>query len=1021
VTCWRFAARAVLVVALLLGAASTGLALNVSQHGTEAAAGPAGLQPGPAPQPPTAASTTKPSTPQPPSTSGGSKSAKPDPRNSRRAHAAAALGSTGAIITNGTVTLGVNDSGDLNFCCGTPSAQLGNTTVGLRFNANNDEATADGCLCEGWGVGDFGTQAWGGANQDFGGASNLAGVSFTSTASTALSVVDVLDSSNTPVLEVTHDYHPSPVTPNLYEVTVTIKNIGSSSVAAGDLRYRREMDWDIEPTAFSEFVSIHAAGAANILHWSDDGFVDSNPLNALSCIRICDVDASHDGPADHGAAFDFGNFAALAPGATQSFNTFYGAATTEAQATAALVNVGAEIYSLGQPTDTANPTTWDDTINTFVFAFSGVGGSHLTQISLAPTGTSDPVGSQHTVTATVTDSSGNPLPGTTVTFNVIAGPNSGTTGTGTTNAQGQASFTYTGSGGTGTDQIQASFVDATNQTQFSNIVTEDWTSSGDTTPPVVHVPADITAEATGPSGAVVTFTVTATDNVDGTDPVTCDHNSGDTFPLGTTTVHCSATDAAGNTGTGQFDITVQDTTPPTITTPGTLTVDATGPSGAVVNYTVTATDLVDGSVPVSCTPPSGSTFPIGQTTVDCTAQDSHGNTAGASFDVIVVDTSSPVITVPDDFTVEADQPGGAVVTYTASATDATDGPVPVDCTPPSGSFFPIRVNNVTCTAVDSDGNQATAVFKITVRDTTPPTLTVPGPISVATTNPDGAVVDFEVTATDVADPSPSTTCTPASGTLFAVGQTKVTCTATDSSGNSASKSFNVTVTEEQPPPPPPPAPLPPPPAPPPPPGPPPPPPPGDVAAKPVPGKDAPKITDKDGNPVDLGNGANLEPGMKVDVSGNAAIALADPNGQNMVFYGQTDGVPSTFVFQGIRGGVVQLVLTGGTSSSSRKVSVAGSSQAKAKKPIRRLWGSGKGKFTTKGTYASATVRGTQWLIADYVDHTLVTVRRGVVAVRDLVKNKTKLVTAGHSIIVNAKPKTTKPKTAKKPKKSAKKK
>jgi hypothetical protein len=160
--------------------------------------------------------------------------------------------------------------------------------------------------------------------------------------------------------------------------------------------------------------------------------------------------------------------------------------------------------------------------------------------------------------------------------------------------------------------------------------------------------------------------------------------------------------------------------------------------------------------------------------------------------------------------------------------------------------------------------------------------------------------------------------------------------------------------------------------------------------------------------------------MKVDVSGNAAIDIQDPSGNHMIFFGQNDGVPSVFVFQGIKGGYVQLVLTGGTGSKSRKISVLGSPAAKSKKPIRRLWGSGKGKFTTKGKYAAATVRGTIWLVADYTDHSLVTVKRGLVAVQDLVTNKTTLVPAGHSIIVNAKPKK-QPHKATKPKKTTKKK
>lgn len=76
---------------------------------------------------------------------------------------------------------------------------------------------------------------------------------------------------------------------------------------------------------------------------------------------------------------------------------------------------------------------------------------------------------------------------------------------------------------------------------------------------------------------------------------------------------------------------------PTINEPAAITVDATCPAGAVVNYgTVTATDPIDGTIPVSCSPPSGSTFPIGTTTVICTATDSEGYTSQGSFDIEVL-------------------------------------------------------------------------------------------------------------------------------------------------------------------------------------------------------------------------------------------------------------------------------------------------------------------------------------------------------------------------------------------------
>ena len=79
----------------------------------------------------------------------------------------------------------------------------------------------------------------------------------------------------------------------------------------------------------------------------------------------------------------------------------------------------------------------------------------------------------------------------------------------------------------------------------------------DATAPELILPSDIPEEATGTNGAQVTWpTPTATDDVDGSVSVSCDKNSGDAFPLGTTTVSCEATDAAGNKATGSFKVTV---------------------------------------------------------------------------------------------------------------------------------------------------------------------------------------------------------------------------------------------------------------------------------------------------------------------------------------------------------------------------------------------------------------------------------------------------------------------------------
>src|SRR5262249_4816621 len=143
----------------------------------------------------------------------------------------------------------------------------------------------------------------------------------------------------------------------------------------------------------------------------------------------------------------------------------------------------------------------------------------------------------------------------------------------------------------------------------------------------------------------------------------CVPASGSQFPLGTTTVTCTATDTSANTSTATFHVVVHDTTPPTITVPADITAEATSAAGAAVGYTVTFTDTV-GVTSSSCTPASGSTFPLGTTTVNCTASDAATNSSSASFHVTVVDTTGPVVTVPANITDTTTDPFGKVETFT---------------------------------------------------------------------------------------------------------------------------------------------------------------------------------------------------------------------------------------------------------------------------------------------------------------------------------------------------------------------
>lgn len=96
------------------------------------------------------------------------------------------------------------------------------------------------------------------------------------------------------------------------------------------------------------------------------------------------------------------------------------------------------------------------------------------------------------------------------------------------------------------------------------------------------------------------------------------------------------TNANGNS-IGRITVPSSPSSPgaPVISAPSPFSVDATGPTGALVTYDVSATDDVDGAIAPTCMPPSGSTLGAGVQWVVCSASDQNGNTAAASFTVTV--------------------------------------------------------------------------------------------------------------------------------------------------------------------------------------------------------------------------------------------------------------------------------------------------------------------------------------------------------------------------------------------------
>src|SRR5260221_7657922 len=256
-------------------------------------------------------------------------------------------------------------------------------------------------------------------------------------------------------------------------------------------------------------------------------------------------------------------------------------------------------------------------------------------------------------------------------------------------------------------------------------------------PPLLSIPEVVVAEATSTSGAVVSYSASAFSFVDPMATLSCSPASGIQYPLGPTTVTCTASDSIGST-TGTFTVFVGDTTPPVVTVPADIVTN-----NPVVTYTASAVDNLDGPITPICSPASGSTFPNGTTVVTCRAVDLHANQGSASFRV-TVGTTPPSLGLPANITVSGQNQNGAVVNYTVT----TDANATVVCMPPSGSTFGYGLTTVNCTATNTGGGVTTGSFTVDVLggDTTPPVLTLPSDISVEATGPTGATVNFIATA-----------------------------------------------------------------------------------------------------------------------------------------------------------------------------------------------------------------------------------------------------------------------------------
>jgi hypothetical protein len=263
-------------------------------------------------------------------------------------------------------------------------------------------------------------------------------------------------------------------------------------------------------------------------------------------------------------------------------------------------------------------------------------------------------------------------------------------------------------------------------------------------PPVVVCPSNISVYTAEQCGNNVSFSATETTAIPAS-TITYSHAPGSFFPVGTTIVTVTATNAVG-ISTCTFTVTVVDNELPVLHVPAAISVNTDGGvCGATVTYaTPVGTDNCSVTTEQTFGLPSGSVFPVGTTTNKFKATDASGNVTYNSFTVTVTDNEYPVVNVPAAISVNTDGGVcGATVTYaTPVGTDNCSVTTEQTFGLPSGSVFPVGTTTNKFKATDASGNVTYNSFTVTVTDNEFPVVNVPAAISV---NTDGGVCGATVT------------------------------------------------------------------------------------------------------------------------------------------------------------------------------------------------------------------------------------------------------------------------------------
>jgi hypothetical protein len=245
-------------------------------------------------------------------------------------------------------------------------------------------------------------------------------------------------------------------------------------------------------------------------------------------------------------------------------------------------------------------------------------------------------------------------------------------------------------------------------------------------PLVLLVPDVMIVQPKTREGVTVKFDVFPVGGEDPNPIVECDHKSGDFFPMGITRIKCVATNSFKERAEAQFDVNVADQVGPIVTVPELIRVPARSNEGAIVDFEAKASDEIWGDMPVECAPKSGSMFRIGSTTVVCTSVDLDLNVGAGAFVIEVVGdrgTPEPLkLILPLHVIAEAKDPRGAEVSFDVKVENTKDPNPSINCSPKSGSLFPLGTTVVQCDALDNEGAWGKGTLDVIVLDAKPPEI-----------------------------------------------------------------------------------------------------------------------------------------------------------------------------------------------------------------------------------------------------------------------------------------------------------